>query len=134
MAEKNETVDVPKSVKISYKGFLYEGDYHSYATLIPDRKWAIKYLKEEIERAASINPQGELTIGIGITHFVEGIHLAREASERKELSDNLSAQEAEIELREYAKRFSNVKSVSINTGPVHISKMPIWVIGNYSRN
>ena len=115
--------------------FMYEGNYHSEATVIPHADYIVEYLKEEIERASSVNPEKNLTIGIGIVGEASvGIRLAREASKRKELSDMLSTREIEIELREHANKFPNVKLVSINTGPCHICKRPIVVFGNYSWN
>lgn len=113
---------------------VFEGDYNSIACLIPDVDAVIEHLKEEIERASSINPKKDLTIGIGILYDSKVVSLARDASKRTELSDILSNREAEIELREHAKRFPNVKSVSINTGPHHICKRSVWVIGNYTGN
>jgi hypothetical protein len=114
--------------------FMYEDNYHSDITMVPSVEKTIEYLKQEIENASSIDPAKNLRIGIGIGDFMIKVHLAKEASKRRELSDNVSTRDAEIILREHAKQFPNVKSVSINTGVCHISKMPISVIGNYSEN
>ena len=122
---------IPKNVS----RFESEDDYQSYVGLPPDNDVTTKYLKEEIEKAASLYQQKKLTIGVGIAHLYDfGLSLAREASKRRELSDKLSNRELEIELRDYAKRFPNVIFVSINSKPTHRAMMTVWVLGNYSEN
>ncbi len=111
--------------------FMYEGDYHVHTTIVPQRDRLIDYLREEIERASLIFPKRGLAIGIGIISSWTISRLAKEALGREELSDDVGARAAEIELRAYATRFPNVRFVSINTGPCHISKMPIHLIGHY---
>ena len=115
--------------------FTLEGNYYSGTTIIPQVDAVVEYLKDEIEKISSINQKKDVTIGIGIVGDASfGIKMAREASERKELSDELSIRNVETELREYSKRFINVKSVSINTGACHICKRPIYIIGNYKNS
>lgn len=114
--------------------FMYEGNYHSSAVIIPNREVIIEYLKEEIKRLSSINSSKNMSIGVGIIYDSSISRLAEEASKRKELSDNLNNREVEIELRVYFKRFQNIEFISINTGPCHICKRPVWVMGAFIKN
>lgn len=123
-------------ISATYGNAIEDSNYHSYVCMTPAEFYDlhVKYLKEEVEKAASLNQSKPLVIGIGIGGILfSASTLARKASLKGEkFSLNKSARKLEEILRNYARRFSNVASVNVETSPTHITKRPVWVFGNYN--
>lgn len=133
---QNKTLQLILEIKMIEEKILTIQDYGSFKHLLPsDLEGYFKdYIKEEVRKAALLYPKKPVIIGVGIAFPIESAcSAAKEAANRDGDSKDRRARELEIMLRKYGKKFRNIKSINVETRPVHRASLPVAVYGNYRK-